>query len=224
MSSMRVIWLKTSTLLPSSLALCSSLSSTLSLALLSIRCSPSMKGGPGSCPSKRYGWFAHLRSCITMLSRRDRSPPLPLMASTSFFRMLAYSTFCILDMGRYMLISVLAGRPFSTSALSLRRRKGRRILKSLLVTSSAFSDDWKKLSKSSASLNSSGSRKLRSAHSSCRLFCSGVPVRRILCLTVNRASAPKSCDLSFLSLWPSSTTIVSQSIRERMFASPSAFS
>jgi len=47
---------------------------TCNLALAVTKCSPSIKGGPGSCPSKRYGWLQHLRSCITIFSRRDRSP------------------------------------------------------------------------------------------------------------------------------------------------------
>mmetsp|Transcript_8914 Transcript_8914/g.21078 ORF Transcript_8914/g.21078 Transcript_8914/m.21078 type:complete len:201 (+) Transcript_8914:1674-2276(+) len=200
MSSTRVIWLKTKTLLPSALALSSSLSSTRSFALFSIRCSPSMKGGPGSWPSKRYGWLQHLRSCITMLSNRERSPPLPLIASTSFFSTLAYSAFCILLMGMYMLISVFWGRPFSTSALRRRRRKGRRMRCSFPVTSSAFSEDSKNASKSSASANSSGSRKLSSAHSSCRLFCSGVPVSSKREWVLSSRTTSESCEFSFLIL------------------------
>ena len=50
----------------------------------------------------------------------------------------AYHVRCISDMPMSSLISRLAGRSFSTSALRRRSRKGRRILCSWLRTSSGF--------------------------------------------------------------------------------------
>ena len=53
-------------------------------------------------------------------------------------------------------------------------------------------------SKSSEDENTSGSRKLSSAHSSCRLFCSGVPVMsRRDCVFISRTT-PDSFEFSFL--------------------------
>jgi len=214
---MRVICEKISTRDPRSLSRGSSLSSSTILPLFSTRWSPARNGGPGSAPWNRYGWLQHLRSCMTTLSRRERSA-LPSMAATSFCRSALYHLRCISDMPIFKMVSFLGGRLRSTSALRRRSRKGRRTLcswpttsasRALLASASSavvvaaaappppaaappppeppaappppaaapataagssapvapnhssnFSDDE----------NTSGSRKLSSAHSSCRLF------------------------------------------------------
>ena len=83
------------------------------------------------------------------------------------------NTFCISDMPTNKRISFLGSKDFSTSDLSLRRRKGRRTLCSFCTTSTLPSEpsNLNQLSKSSDDANTSGSRKFRRAHSSCRLFC-----------------------------------------------------
>jgi len=63
------------------------------------------------------------------------------------------------------------GREGEREGETERERRDRRSLWSLEVTSSVFSDDSKKASNASASSNSSGNKKLSSAHSSWRLFC-----------------------------------------------------
>ena len=74
-------------------------------------------------------------------------------------------------------VSVLGGNVRSTSAFSRRSRNGRNTACSLRMTVwSAAAPGLNHVSKSSAEAKMSGSRKLSSAHSSCRLFCSGVPV------------------------------------------------
>lgn len=194
-SSMRVICEKMRTRDPRSCRRGSSLSSSTILPLFSTRWSPVMKGGPGSAPSNRYGWLQHLRSCMTTLSRRERSAE-PSIAATSFCSSALYHLRCISLMPILRMVSFLGGRPRSTSALRRRSKKGRRTLCSCDTTSASraalassppsppsaaapspgaapapnhssnFSEDEK----------TSGSRKLSSAHSSCRLFCKGVPV------------------------------------------------
>ena len=76
MSSKRVICEKIKTREPFSFKRFSSLSSSTSLPLFSMRCSPAKYGGPGSAPWNKYGWLQHLRNCITMFSSLERSPPL----------------------------------------------------------------------------------------------------------------------------------------------------
>lgn len=66
---------KMSTLESRDLSFGSSLSSRTILPAFSTRWSPVVYGGPGSAPWNRYGWLQHLRSCIAMLSSRERSPP-----------------------------------------------------------------------------------------------------------------------------------------------------
>lgn len=61
---------------------------------------------------------------------------------------------------------------------------------SLSATSAALNQE----SKSSAELNTSGSRKLSSDHSSWRLFCSGVPVSRRRFCDLNVRTTSDSCN------------------------------
>src|SRR5258706_13408698 len=65
MSSIRLIWLKMSTREPFSFMLLKSLSRMTILPPLWIKCSSVVYGGPGSAPSKRYGWQVTLRSLKT---------------------------------------------------------------------------------------------------------------------------------------------------------------
>ena len=73
-------------------------------------------------------------------------------------------------------------------------------------TSSVFSEDSKKASKASASSNSSGSKKLSSAQSSWRLFCSGVPVNSSRAEVLNSRTTLDSSESSFLMRCASSIT------------------
>jgi len=82
-------------------------------------------------------------------------------------------------MPTFRIISFFGGSDFSTSALSRRSRNGRSTLCSCCTTSTLSSPSAPVPNHSSncpALPNTSGSRKLSSAQSSCRLFCSGVPV------------------------------------------------
>lgn len=83
-----------------------------------------------------------------------------------------------------------------------RRRKGRRTLCSRVTrpSLSATSCTLNQESKSSAELKTSGRRKLRRAHSSCRLFWRGVPVRRRRFVDLNSRTTIDSLDFSFLIL------------------------
>ena len=66
---------------------------------------------------------------------------------------------------------------------------------------------WSKArSKASDDAKISGWRKWRSAHSSCRLFCSGVPVSSSFPALGIAASRSWACDCSFLIRWASSST------------------
>ena len=69
--------------------------------------------------------------------------------------------------------SCFGGIEASTSVLTRRRRKGRRTLCNCVMTSCSTCLSFRSNheSKSSDDLNISGRRKLRSAHSSCKLFC-----------------------------------------------------
>lgn len=186
-SSMRVICEKMSTRDPRSFNRGKSLSSSTILPLLSTRWSPVTYGGPGSAPSNRYGWLQHLRSCMTTLRRRERSAE-PSMAATSFCSRALYHLRCISLMPILRMVSFFGGRPRSTSAFKRRSKNGLRTLWSWETTSasraafcpssspSAAAPAPNHSSKRSEEEKTSGSRKLSRAHSSWRLFCSGVPV------------------------------------------------
>mmetsp|Transcript_11281 Transcript_11281/g.35957 ORF Transcript_11281/g.35957 Transcript_11281/m.35957 type:complete len:249 (-) Transcript_11281:699-1445(-) len=178
MSSTLAMVVKRSTRCPAALSRLSSLSTTTSLPQLVTRCSPSTKGGPGSAPSKRYGWLQTFLKCITTLCMAvppalDDSRPLKSRSSTR-----RYQSACIGDRGRKSLTSFFGGKPFSTSALS---RRSITPCSSRCSRSRDETETWpalesKERSKGSDVLKMSGKRKLSSAHSSCRLFWMGVPV------------------------------------------------
>mmetsp|Transcript_15263 Transcript_15263/g.41105 ORF Transcript_15263/g.41105 Transcript_15263/m.41105 type:complete len:254 (-) Transcript_15263:161-922(-) len=208
MSSMRVIWLKISTREPPALSLSSSLSRSVILPAFSMSRWSLMKGG-SSAPSKRYGWLAHLRSCISTLSMRVLFPPL-IDCTTSMFleRMLEYHLVCMSLMPISSLISRLGGRLFSTSDLRRRSRKGRRILCSCSrmspgAESPSMLNHWSKVSDSE---KMSGSKKLSIAQSSCRLFWSGVPEMSMRKCVENMRTTFESTPCSFLMRCASSMT------------------
>ena len=197
---MRVICEKMSTREPCACSLGSSLSSSTILPHASQMCGPSKYGGPGSAPSNRYGWLHTLRSCISVLSRRVRSgPPCALSANASLFSTCLYSAFCCGVRPMKSFVSVLGGSDRSTSALSRRSRNGRSTACSLRMTSwSAAAPGLNHVSKSSDDAKMSGSRKLSSAHSSCRLFCSGVPVSSRRNSELSSRTRRASSEFSFL--------------------------
>mmetsp|Transcript_37736 Transcript_37736/g.92529 ORF Transcript_37736/g.92529 Transcript_37736/m.92529 type:complete len:214 (+) Transcript_37736:337-978(+) len=211
MSSNRVICEKMSTREPRAFSFGSSLSSTISLPLLSIRCT-SVVYSPVtasfcSAPSNRYGWLQHLRSCMTMLSSRVRLASPLLTAVKSFISSRWYHSRCMVLMPTYSLISFFGGRSFSTSLFSRRSRNGRSTLCSFDTTACCCSASSKlnHSLKSSELENTSGSRKLSSAHSSCRLFCSGVPVISSRFCDSKMRSICDKLECSFLSRCASST-------------------
>ena len=119
-----------------------------------------------------------------------------------------YQSTCIAESGRKMVVSVLGGNPFSTSAL---RRRSRQRCSSQCSwptrpgsTVPSFAST--EVSKSSDDVKMSGNRKLSSAHSSCRLFWIGVPVssRRRCEGSWRRITARR--EFSFLRRCASSTT------------------
>mmetsp|Transcript_22232 Transcript_22232/g.51141 ORF Transcript_22232/g.51141 Transcript_22232/m.51141 type:complete len:222 (-) Transcript_22232:1199-1864(-) len=197
---------------PSALRRSSSLSSTSILPQLVTKWSP--KGGKllSSTPSNRYGWLQHLRSCITKLSSRDllavsAAPDDWYRASMSRLRMFLYCSLCIGASCVYTMSSVLGGSDPSTSVLTRRSKKGRSTLWSLLMTacSTCLSCRSNHESKSSDDEKTSGMRKLSSAHSSCRLFCIGVPVISSRECDENERSTCESFDSSFFMRCASST-------------------
>mmetsp|Transcript_11440 Transcript_11440/g.23912 ORF Transcript_11440/g.23912 Transcript_11440/m.23912 type:complete len:217 (-) Transcript_11440:773-1423(-) len=98
------------------------------------------------------------------------------------------------------MISFFGGRPFSTSFFSRRSKKGRSTLWSCCTTScwSLSPSILNQSSNCSLSWKSSGTRKLSSAHSSCRLFCRGVPVMSSRLLHFSVRSTTLSREFSFL--------------------------
>jgi hypothetical protein len=122
-----------------------------------------------------------------------------------------------------MCISILGNRPFSTSLLILLIMNGRRILCSYLIISSFFFSRSASLnsrfdfaprsnhsSKSSLDWKISGRRKFNNDHNSCRLFCSGVPVKSSLYLELNWRIVFEVYESLFLILWASSIIMYSQ--------------
>mmetsp|Transcript_40750 Transcript_40750/g.86858 ORF Transcript_40750/g.86858 Transcript_40750/m.86858 type:complete len:215 (+) Transcript_40750:2028-2672(+) len=183
MSRTRVICEKMRTREPSPLRRSSSLSSTHILPALVTKWSPNGGSVLSSTPSKRYGWLQVLRSCMTRFISRDllavsEAPEDWYRASISRLRMFLYCSRCMGASCVYTMSSVFGGSDPSTSVLTRRSRNGRSTLCSLLITacSTCLSLRSNHASKSSAEEKTSGMRKLSSAQSSCRLFCSGVPV------------------------------------------------
>mmetsp|Transcript_27525 Transcript_27525/g.56441 ORF Transcript_27525/g.56441 Transcript_27525/m.56441 type:complete len:228 (+) Transcript_27525:757-1440(+) len=179
MSSARVIWLKISTRLFWALSFGRSLSSSTIFPAFSQRWGPSLKGGPGSAPSNKYGWLHTLRSCMSTLSSFTLSgPPSAFNECASLDKILVYHARCISDIPMYSLVSILGGRSFATSLFTRLSMNGRSTVCSFFTTFSRASSPPMEnhSSNSSLSLNTSGNKKLSSAQSSCRLFCRGVPV------------------------------------------------
>ena len=59
-------------------------------------------------------------------------------------------------------------------------------------------------------LKTSGNRKLRRAHNSCKLFCKGVPVSKRRLAVLNSRTISDNFDFSFLIRWASSMTMYRQ--------------
>lgn len=164
-------------------------------------------------------------TCIKMFLSLEMFTCLPPLSLASSFRVfskvLSRSSLLILVwcdvMVGYKMISFFIGRVCWTSHLSLRRRKGLRMLCSfstiLECCKEASSSSWdtfeksNHFSKSAREVKTSGSKKLSRDHSSLRLFCRGVPVSKSLLAVSNSRKDLMSLQLKFFSLWPSSTTM-----------------
>lgn len=124
----------------------------------------------------------------------------------SFSRSILYHFLCISVIPTYRLISFFGSNECSTSALTRRSKNGRSTLCSCLTTASGSDVSFVLNHASKSSLpsapshlaphadpvrsthldeNTSGKMKFNRAHSSCRLFCSGVPVINSLPRDVN---------------------------------------
>ena len=105
----------------------------------------------------------------------------------------------------------MGGRPFATSTLSRRSMKGRSTrcswvtIFALASSSSEPEASENHVSKAAEEPNTSGSKKLSSAHSSCRLFCRGVPVMSRRCAAVKVRTMVAREEFSFFSRCASST-------------------
>lgn len=107
--------------------------------------------------------------------------------------------------------------------LILRSRKGRRTPWSRVTrfSFSATSAELNHESKSSAELNTSGSRKLSSAHSSCKLFWSGVPVSSRRFVDLNSRTTIDSFDFSFFILMKSTAGRKESNSQQRFYTATS---
>ena len=145
---------------------------------------------------------------MTMFSRRERSPD-PLMTSRSFCITWVYHFRCISLIPTLRIVSRLGGSDFSTSTLRRRRRKGRSSRWSCFTTSCFWSSVsiWNQSSNFSAEEKTSGRRKFRSAQSSCRLFCRGVPVISMRLFARSTRTTRESSEFSFLMRCASSITM-----------------
>mmetsp|Transcript_23371 Transcript_23371/g.55799 ORF Transcript_23371/g.55799 Transcript_23371/m.55799 type:complete len:285 (+) Transcript_23371:16-870(+) len=204
MSIIRVIWKKISTLWPFFFSVRSIRSSSCIFPdAASTRSSVTQSPSSSTGASNRNGWLQHLRICIIMLSTDTRGfafaipgAPFPRELSAIMFASvpsaiaLLYRT-CSSVSPAKTTYTRLSGSSRTTSALSLRRRKGSRIACSFETmcedaswdtmdamppplapsSSSKLNQDWKVVSESKMS----GRMKLSSDHSSERLFCKGVP-------------------------------------------------
>ena len=134
MSKILVICVNNNTLCPLSCNLNKSLSSSTILPQFSTKCSPSAGKLRSSTPGNKYGCPAHFRNCITIFNTAVRLPPppptadFPVRVSMSLIRISLYSFFCMALIPVKRIVSVLGGKLFSTSTLSLRSIKGRKIL------------------------------------------------------------------------------------------------
>merc|ERR1711962_117672 len=117
-------------------------------------------------------------------------------------RIFVYHSRCIFDKPTFMLVSFLGKRDFSTSAFKRRSKNGfstpcKRFTK---LSSPKQLFVLNHSSKSSELLNTSGSKKLSNAQSSCKLFCKGVPVKSNLFAVFISLTIKLNLDSSFLIL------------------------
>mmetsp|Transcript_35506 Transcript_35506/g.85675 ORF Transcript_35506/g.85675 Transcript_35506/m.85675 type:complete len:229 (+) Transcript_35506:1028-1714(+) len=145
---------------------------------------------------------------------------LPVMASMSRRSSLLYSCFCILLMPTMTRVSVLGGRPLATSDFILRIMNGRRMPCSwVIIVFFASASSISRLNHSSNCSDDekiSGRRKLRRAQSSCRLFCSGVPVMSNRNPVFSSLTALLRLEFSFLIRCASSMIRYFQGMRPRL--------
>mmetsp|Transcript_17032 Transcript_17032/g.25715 ORF Transcript_17032/g.25715 Transcript_17032/m.25715 type:complete len:255 (+) Transcript_17032:666-1430(+) len=186
----------------------------------------------------RYGWLHTLRSCMmTLLRPRICWPELERRLADPCVWISLYSRFCQPLISQRTTCSVFSGSWSITAALTRRSMNGRSTVCSRLMISSRSScvstspsppspppsagaaaappnlaKGWENhWSKVSTELKMVGSRKFSSAHSSGRLFCSGVPVSSTRCLLwYCRLSVCANLDLVFFMRWPSSTMMYCQ--------------
>ena len=125
----------------------------------------------------------------------------------SRLRMFLYCSRCIGERCVYTNSSCFGGIDPSTSVLIRRSMNGLSSLWSCEITSCStfLSSRSNHESKSSDELKTSGRRKLSSAHSSCRLFWSGVPVISSRECVESERSTCASFDSSFFMRCASST-------------------
>mmetsp|Transcript_33907 Transcript_33907/g.73367 ORF Transcript_33907/g.73367 Transcript_33907/m.73367 type:complete len:314 (-) Transcript_33907:723-1664(-) len=196
-----------------------SLCNSCILPLFSQMCGPSVKGGPASAPSKRYGWLHTLRKCMSTFWRRAcDGPPSALSSCASLRRMRLYQSCCISVRPMKSLVSFLGGREHATSFFTRRSMNGRRTVWSLRMTLScpsfpSMENHW---SNCSESPKISGSRKFNNAHSSCRLFCRGVPVMSSRNSVLSNLTALLRLEFSFLMRCASSMMRYFHGMRPRL--------
>mmetsp|Transcript_19762 Transcript_19762/g.49900 ORF Transcript_19762/g.49900 Transcript_19762/m.49900 type:complete len:250 (+) Transcript_19762:1043-1792(+) len=144
----------------------------------------------------------------------------------SRLRMFLYCSRCMGESCVYTMSSVFGGMLDSTSTLMRRSRKGLSTRCSWVITScsTCLSLRSNHESKSSELVKTSGMRKLSSAHSSCRLFWMGVPVRSTRCAADMERAICARREFSFLSLCASSTTRKAHEILRRGAASSASTS
>jgi len=221
MSSVDVNCEKRTTRCPPALSLARRRSRTESLPLASTSAS-SVVPGSGSAPSKRYGWLQHLRSCIikdwsffqSAVAAAAPSPSARFSRAPSKCdwrrRSRLYHHRWQSARGHRIFVSIFGGSFFSTSRLT--RRSIRHPMSACADASAppapsaapAFLSNA--ASNAADSGNRSGKRKFRSAQSSWRSFCRGVPVRRRACSKWSLRTLLLTSDPSFLMMWPSSRT------------------
>mmetsp|Transcript_21233 Transcript_21233/g.35585 ORF Transcript_21233/g.35585 Transcript_21233/m.35585 type:complete len:294 (-) Transcript_21233:425-1306(-) len=219
MLSMLVNWLNSTTRCPPLYSCCSRMSSTASLPLASTMSSAVDPSKSGSASGNMYGWLHTLRSCMNSACSFFHVSPPPVWPSNassdstllsrpeSLSMRRRYQKVCSLLRGHSTLVSMSGGSETSTSSLVRRKQNRRSSLCALASASSShsrsFDPRWKAASNGAGS-EKMGLRKESNAHSSCRLFCRGVPVRSTV---LAARTFPSTCARwlsSFFRRWPSS--------------------
>mmetsp|Transcript_15157 Transcript_15157/g.46870 ORF Transcript_15157/g.46870 Transcript_15157/m.46870 type:complete len:280 (-) Transcript_15157:1273-2112(-) len=219
MSNMRVICEKMSTRESWDWSFGNNFDNKTSLPVFSQRCGPSRNGGPGSAPSKRYGWLQHFRSCISNdwsffqapvaggadLSDADRSSS----ANNDDWRKSRrlYHQRCDSASGQRIFVSSFGGNVFSTSALTRRFMRGPSM--ACAAARPALAPPFPRSNAASnlpESGKTSGKRKFNNAQSSWRSFWSGVPVNNNARSQWSFRTAFEMSDASFFTMCPSSRT------------------